>query len=298
MKNASADLIAFVDSANEYARVDFYTVTLIGGTVLRYCSAPGIVRANGFNFGGPGGSGVVVEDGGVTSQRGLQVSELDITFYADNRHQINGVQFLDFVENLGFEGALILVERGFSDTWHTMRTTGPIGGTYIRFSGKFSEAKELGQTQVIVTASNPLDNFTNNTPQDCFQSSCLNVLGDAKCLIDLSTFAVTGSIVASPTPTENVFGTDLTPTAGDYALGKIKFTSGANSGITSTIKTQDASGVFSLVVALPAAPAPGDTFTAYPGCDLSMARCTGKFNNLIHFRGQPFIPDPATGLPS
>lgn len=293
VKSASADLINFVNSATTYVRADFYTITLSGGLVLRYCSAPGSIKASGHNF----GNGPLVTDSGVKSSRGVQVSEVDLTFFADDRHQVNGVQFLDFVENLGFDGALVKIDRGFSTDWDSMRNTGPIGGTYIRFSGKFSEAKELGQSKVIVTAASPMDLLTNNAPQDVYQTSCLNVLGDAKCTIDLSAFAANGTVSASPAPGTTIFGTNLTPPDGDYDLGKLLFTSGANDGITSTIKRQ-VGGLFQLVVALPQAPAAGDTFTAYPGCNLSMARCTSKFNNLIHFRGQPFIPDPATGLPT
>ena len=297
MKNASSALINFLDSCSGYARADFYTITLNGGGILRYCSAVGAVKANGFTFGAVGGIAPLVQDAGVKSARGVQVSEVDITFYADERHLVNGVQFLDFVENLGLDGALMQIERGFAADWRSMRLSGPVG-TYMRFSGHFAEAKELGQTQVIVTASSPLDLFTNNTPTDCFQSSCLNTVGDSKCTINMSSYAASGVVASSPAPTANTFGSNLTPTTNDYALGKVVFTSGANSGIASTIKSQDSSGNFTLVVPLPAAPASGDTFTAYPGCDLSMSRCTSRFNNLIHFRGQPFIPDPSTGLPS
>lgn len=292
MKNASGTLIAFLNSTTDYVRADFYTITLTGGSLLRYCSAPGAITANGNLF----GNGPLVADAGVKCSRGVVVSEVDITFNADDRHQVNGVQFLDFVENLGFDGALIKIERGFSTDWTSMRNNGPIGGTYIRFSGRFSEAKELGQSQVIITAASPLDLFTNNTPGDVYQTSCLNVLGDAKCTINLAAFAVNGAVISSPAPGSNTFGTNLTPVADDFDLGKLVFTSGANNGIKSTIKTQTAGGVFTLVVALPEPPAPGDTFTAYPGCNLTTARCVAKFNNLIHFRGQPFVPDPSTGL--
>lgn len=293
MKNASPALINFLLNASSYARVDFYTITLNGGTVLRYSSAPGLILANGFNF----GTGPIVQDGGVKSARGLDVSELDITIYAGDSHLVNGVQFLDFVENLGLDGALIKVERGFAADWLTMRSSGPIG-TYIRFSGRFSEAKEMGFTQVVITAASPLDSFTNNTPPDVYQTSCANVLGDAKCMINLASFAVNGIVAASPAPTSNTFGSNLTPVANDYGLGKVIFTSGANNGLSFTVKTNDASGNFVLAIAPPTAPAAGDHFTAYPGCDLSTTRCTNKFNNLIHYRGQPFIPDPSTGLPS
>ncbi len=40
------------------------------------------------------------------------------------------------------------------------------------------------------------------------------------------------------------------------------------------------------------APATGDAFTVYQGCDHTMATCKAKFNNLANFRGFPFVPPP------
>jgi hypothetical protein len=295
VKAASSTLIAFLDSAATYARADFYTITLVGGQVLRYWSGPGLMNANGFTF----GQGPLVKDSGVKSTRGVEVSEIDITFSSDTRFLVNGVVFLDFVENLGLDGALVLIERGFSTDFASMRSAGPIGGTYIRFSGRFSEAKDLGMSQVTVTCASPLDLFTNNVPPDCFQTSCANVLGDGKCLVNLPSLGTNYTVANTLTPTQTQWQiTGTLPPTGDYSLGKVKFTSGANSGRTVTIKSQDAAGVWTTVVPLPAAPAVGDTFTAYPGCDLSTTRCVARFNNIIHYRGEPFIPDPATGLPS
>jgi len=37
-------------------------------------------------------------------------------------------------------------------------------------------------------------------------------------------------------------------------------------------------------------PIAGDTYTLYAGCDKLQATCSGKFNNLVHFRGFPYIP--------
>jgi hypothetical protein len=47
---------------------------------------------------------------------------------------------------------------------------------------------------------------------------------------------------------------------------------------------------------LPVAPATGTAFTAYAGCDKSMATCQGKFNNVINFKGMPFIPVAETAV--
>ena len=43
---------------------------------------------------------------------------------------------------------------------------------------------------------------------------------------------------------------------------------------------------------LPFAPAPGDTFNVAFGCDHTQATCQSKFNNLVNFRGFPYVPPP------
>ena len=62
-------------------------------------------------------------------------------------------------------------------------------------------------------------------------------------------------------------------------------------GQSYAIKSQGG-GTFALLVPLPALPAIGDTLTVYPGCDKTKTTCAGKFGNLVHFQGQPYIPVP------
>ncbi len=34
----------------------------------------------------------------------------------------------------------------------------------------------------------------------------------------------------------------------------------------------------------------GDTYSVYPGCDKNWETCKTKFDNMMNFRGEPFIP--------
>jgi len=88
-------------------------------------------------------------------------------------------------------------------------------------------------------------------------------------------------------------------TTGYFTQGVITFTSGANIGLSRYVQNYQnttGSGVVTIIDALPQAPAPGDGFTILPGCDKSLSTCLGKFNNLIHFGAQPFIPQPETSI--
>jgi uncharacterized phage protein (TIGR02218 family) len=45
-----------------------------------------------------------------------------------------------------------------------------------------------------------------------------------------------------------------------------------------------------LPLAFPYTPQVGDTFTLTAGCDHRKDTCKNKFNNLVNFRGEPFVP--------
>jgi len=120
-----------------------------------------------------------------------------------------------------------------------------------------------------------------------YQKHCRVALGSTKCGYDVDSLQVTGTVTA--------VGTDGTITAGiaavdDYfAYGSVTFTSGLNEGLTYEIKT------FTDYVFTPFLPwiytvAVGDTFTALPGCNGNLSTCVNIFDNVLNFRGEPYIP--------
>jgi hypothetical protein len=67
-------------------------------------------------------------------------------------------------------------------------------------------------------------------------------------------------------------------------------------GVGSNGPNTSGAGVLNLWQALPYAPAQGDEFTVYPGCDKSVFACRNKFNNFLNYGGFPFIPNEETAL--
>ncbi len=289
MRSAPAALINLLESGQAFVKADLYTFTLNGGAVLRYTGADQPVTANGYVF----GCGPLIEDGGIKTQRGIQVDTIEITLRADARQTVNGVPWLTFLRRNGLDGALVKIERAIAPDWPTLLNAGPTG-TYIRFSGRFSKTTDIGRSQATITASSWLELLNVNMPADVYQSSCLNTLYGAKCQVNRASFARAGVVVSSANPV-NV-PTNVSAPSGYYVHGTIVFTSGANTGISRTIKAQDGAGNLTLLPSLPAPPAAGDGFTIYPGCDLTQATCLTKFNNLVRFRGQPYVPAPETSV--
>jgi uncharacterized phage protein (TIGR02218 family) len=179
-------------------------------------------------------------------------------------------------------------------------------GTHCRFSGLFTEAKELGETQAVVTVQDPRSVLQTQYPAEVYCTSCLNVFGDANCSVNVVALTVSGAVVSGGSPTQLTFDTGLTQATGYFTLGVIAFTSGANEGLSRSIKTYSATGgAVSVTAPLPATPAAGDTFTISPGCSLALSSTNPNgcqqwqpSTYQERFRGQPFIPPPTTGLPT
>ena len=124
-------------------------------------------------------------------------------------------------------------------------------------------------------------------PRNVYQANCQHVLYDANCGVASGTHASQGTVGAGSTQTL----IEWSSANASFQQGTVTFTSGANTGATSTIKAAGA-GWLQLVDPLPNAPGAGDAFTASFGCDHTMATCESRFNNLSQFRGFPFVPPP------
>jgi hypothetical protein len=78
---------------------------------------------------------------------------------------------------------------------------------------------------------------------------------------------------------------------GYFAYGTVKFLSGQNAGFSMEVKTFSP-GVVTLAMAMPFPIAVGDTYTITAGCDRQIGTCFTRYNNIVHFRGEPYIPGP------
>lgn len=82
---------------------------------------------------------------------------------------------------------------------------------------------------------------------------------------------------------------NYTFSVGYFAYGLVTWTSGLNKGYSMEVKTF-APGNVQLAMMMPFNIEPGDTYTIVAGCDKQFGTCRDRFNNVIHFRGEPYIP--------
>lgn len=140
---------------------------------------------------------------------------------------------------------------------------------------------------------------------EVYSPECRANLGDARCKIDTSLFNQTGHVNHIDIPANfrssifRVIFDAVDPINGLFNQGIISFTSGNNNGLTVEVQAQfHADALFygalthDIFVAVPL-PKPvqvGDTFRIVNGCDKRPITCLTKFNNIVNFRGEPFVP--------
>ena len=285
MKNISAPLLAHLQTGGPFVMADLYTVTLASGAIYHWADFDqDIVHpTNGYTY---SSTGPVLKRGKTREIIGIEVDTLDISIYGRGSDSVNGLPILAAAQAGAFDGATLILERAFLSPIPT------VVGTVILFTGRFADVT-LGRTEFQVRVNSLTESLNINLPRNIQQPGCTHVLYDAGCGLTKSTFGTSGTIATGSTT--SILNSGITNSFGYFNRGSIKFTSGALTGITRTIKSYNL-GVFSLLLPLPTVPVVGDSFIAYAGCDKQQSTCSSKFGNIAQFRGAPFIPVPVTAV--
>lgn len=278
-------LSAFFNSSVQCFMADLYTFTLAGGGVLRYASADVGAIVNGVSF----PLGPIITRGKTKLTVGISVDTLGLTIDANSAVQVNGAPILQFIAGGGLDGAVVLLERAFSAS---------PGGAWVGklglFSGRVSDA-QVSRYEAQVTVNSDSELLNVMVPRNVYQPGCSNTLFDGACGLSKATYAIATTATSASDATRTAFNTNSPASSSDYfAQGWAVCLTGANAGVGRTIKTYSIFGNMVTIQPWPAAVTAGDTFTLYPGCDKQQATCNSKFANLVHFRGQPYVPAPET----
>src|SRR5271169_2127311 len=275
MKAASLALIALLSSTDQFIMADLYTITLVGGLVLRYSAAPTALFANGYTF----ALGPKFERSKTKVVIGTQVDELEVKIYTEPTDLIGGVPFLQAAWQGQFDGALLQLERAFMPTYGD---TSP--GTVVLFAGRISDI-DCSRTGIDMKCRSHLELLNIQMPRRLWQPSCTHVFGGAMCQFNRASLQTSFNCLSDSTETQ-ILGTVNPTPAGLYVQGTIIGLTGANAGYRRTIAGMS-NGIVSVKLAFLSPSAVGDQFKLLPGCDRSLATCTNVFNNPAHFGGVP-----------
>lgn len=135
---------------------------------------------------------------------------------------------------------------------------------------------------------------------DLYSAHCRVDLGDSECGVDLADTAETfwrSGTVTSVVESRRIFvDTGLALGSGYeevFRYGKLTWvaSAGNNTGFSMEVKAFDSStGTITLFQAMPYAIEIGDEFTVEFGCDKNVTTCKDRFDNVVNFRGEPFVP--------
>jgi uncharacterized phage protein (TIGR02218 family) len=284
MKTVSAGFKTMLATSQNLMEADFYTLTLLSGTVLYYTDAPANIAFGGNTYlaaqldSAPG-----FARGPTKTAIGLQVETLEVDIFYDGATRIMGTTPGAFANAGGFDGATLKVDK-----FLTPSLADTTRGIVNLFTGVVSDIS-AGSGKVTLNVSSGLVYLNAAFPRNYFMPQDNNALFDANTGISKASWAVTASTTSSTKTT--ITATSLTQATGWFALGYVVITSGVNAGLTRSVKAFSG-GVLSLLYPLPNPCAAGDTFTAYPGYDRTQAQATTKFSMLSRFRGFPYVPTP------
>lgn len=156
-----------------------------------------------------------------------------------------------------------------------VRLVGTIGNVQLMRGHIVAELRGLQQA-----LQQPIGSVTSKT--------CRARLGDSMCTKSLTAFTFTGSVTS--VASNQAFTDSTKAQAADYfAEGILTWTSGPNSGLAVKVKGFTG-GAFTLSLPMISAIANGHTFSVVAGCQKRLADCSGKFNNVLNFQGEPHLP--------
>lgn len=284
-ESSAGALAAFLNTTTQVYMVDLFTFTLTSGAVVRWTSADQPVTVNGNTY----LTGPVITRDTVNLEIGITVDSFSMTLAGDSTSRINGAPLFPAIAGGVLDGARLAFDRAFTSApgqaWI---------GTLGLFSGRVSDTT-VSRYEADLTINSDSELLNVMVPRNVYAPGCGNTLFDATCGLSKSTYAVSATATSATDAAQSTFRSNLPQTAGYFALGWAVCNTGANAGTGRTIKAfASVSGAVTTIQPWPLPVSAGDTFTVYPGCDKTQATCLSKFNNVIHFRGQPYVPAPET----
>jgi uncharacterized phage protein (TIGR02218 family) len=283
-ETSTGALAALLNARGPLTKADAWTITLRSGQVLRWSGADVALALGARTFTlGPG-----IRRSRCRWTVGVAVDTLTVQLADNAATLINGQPLAAFLRARGFDGAQVQLERVF---WGT--SGGPVG-SLLWFLG-FVDDCEGDRWEATMRCSSYTKLLDVQVPRGVYQSQCANTLFDSACGLAQSGYVVSSSAAGATNTFRNEFAHSLPQAAGYFSLGRVTMTSGANAGVSRTIK-QHTAGVLRVLQPWPFAVASGDTFDAIPGCDKALSTCEAKFSNRTRFRGQPFVPAAETVL--
>lgn len=131
-----------------------------------------------------------------------------------------------------------------------------------------------------------------------YSPECRADLGDTRCKVPIESavWTKTGTVLSTRDPATLIVALDgQEPPQGWFTGGLLTWETGANAG--RAIEVSDwvqETGHLTMFLPMGYPVQPGDAFRIHPGCDKRLETCRTRFDNVLNFRGEPYVPGQDT----
>lgn len=305
-------LITFLQNNRNCIKADCFAITLPTGTVLYATEGQWDIT---ITSGTPGWTGATTtfkaglygawSRGPITSEASFKCNAgtMSLTCIPQQGTAYPGLSLgmANAALNRLFDGATVWVYTVYM----------PIGqygtvsaGVETKFQGTITRAPGVSRNKIEFECADPMYLLNMKVPSRVFQSDCPWSFCDVNCGLLAANFTVTFTAKTGSTNTLLIPLAAFTQAAGYFTQGVVKCLTGANAGLSETVKAHSG-GNLTIMVPWILPIAAGDTFSVIKGCDHTLATCaaTLRANGTaepqdfkLRFAGTPFVPPPSTGF--
>ncbi|MGL9717157.1 MAG: DUF2163 domain-containing protein [Wolbachia sp.] len=125
---------------------------------------------------------------------------------------------------------------------------------------------------------------------ELYSPACRAQFCDDRCKADAKRFSRI-STVTKVIDERRFEDTNLTESDGYYKHGVVKFFDSTTHAAFEGIVKEHKNKVITLFTSSPYQIFAGDKYSILAGCDKTFSMCKNKFNNIVNFRGEPYIPE-------
>jgi hypothetical protein len=179
-----------------------------------------------------------------------------------------------------------------------------------KWQGWILKSPGIGRLLCQFDCGDPFFLLNQKVPSRLMQSNCPWSFGDdptgadGRCAVNPANYTVGFTASAASSSTALTPVTAFTQADGYFTQGVVTCVTGANAGLSQTVKSH-VGGIITSVVPWLLPVAAGDTFSAIKGCDQTPTTCAGltQANGTVEpgnwqtrFGGTPFVPPPSTSI--
>lgn len=266
---------------------ELYVITLMDSTIVRFTSHDQFLEIDGYPF-----PPIPVQRGLFKFHPDLQVDRVDVTIgivgvkIGNNQYSIPQVIRRDWLREANV--------KIYTYNWETMDVP---DWDSPRWEGFVSGDLTFSKGVLTMNIASILDKLQDKFPKCVYTEQCNHSLFDIYCGLSADDYKESSAIGTNST-TKMIYSSIFAfsnHAEGWWIKGEIKITDAdALNYNVSRMITEHGDGWIKVVFPFPESINVGETFDAWPGCDLTGVTCDTKFNNYANSLLFEYIPKPDT----